>query len=545
MKKSWSLTFYLIFYLPHLLVATDSLNTTAGSDELAHTNVGWIDSPSRRGTLTLVLGCLSTILASTWAVLHLNVPAPTDDWKVKLIRKVKWMTITILFPELVLSKAVCELRLAVADQYAMHTMAKPLDDRIKRKWKTTQIVTFERVFDSWLPRDERDDGIRTVVYQWEWKIDDVGGGLKFLHWLFGLEKHADEVNSMGNTQSPGRYNNGDIQDKIGQGEIQVVAGPRVCEYKVIRTWTLLHSYYLNMGGLHISSLNDITTNRHFDKYDPVTNGRPTFPLTTHSISDGNLSLLEHITLDKADIEDKSKADWLVKTFAILQIGWLFIEVIARRASKLPLTQLEIATTAFTVTAIFTYAANWWKPKDVNSPTILKGPTKIPSNEDNRLKSVFWTQLDPVRHSITIHDKRVKNDLVWGTGIFSGILAASSLLFGCIHCLAWNFEFPTKAEHLLWRGASITTAFLPGLALGMKYLFGRFRYRRRGGPQEMIQEMIMRIHVAYISMIVSIIIEVLYSIARLILIAPVFSCLRSVPDAVYNNIVWTSFIPSFS
>lgn len=48
-----------------------------------------------------------------------------------------------------------------------------------------------------------------------------------------------------------------------------------------------------------------------------------------------------------------------------------------------------------------------------------------------------------------------------------ILAFGSLvggiLFGAPHCLAWNFQFPTFFEQMLWRICSIITTFIPLIA----------------------------------------------------------------------------------
>lgn len=45
-----------------------------------------------------------------------------------------------------------------------------------------------------------------------------------------------------------------------------------------------------------------------------------------------------------------------------------------------------------------------------------------------------------------------------------IMAASALVFGGLHCLAWTFEFPTQAELVLWRVASVVSTILPGVSL---------------------------------------------------------------------------------
>lgn len=47
-----------------------------------------------------------------------------------------------------------------------------------------------------------------------------------------------------------------------------------------------------------------------------------------------------------------------------------------------------------------------------------------------------------------------------------LMAVLSFLFGGLHCLAWNFEFPTRTEQTCWRVASLASAILPVVALGL-------------------------------------------------------------------------------
>lgn len=98
----------LLLFLSFVL-AVNAQNTTAG------VTVGWEAGPNGRGTLSLVWGCVLTIFACTWTVLHLNVPGLDERWWWILLRKIKWMAITILFPEFIFSKAVCDLRLALEE----------------------------------------------------------------------------------------------------------------------------------------------------------------------------------------------------------------------------------------------------------------------------------------------------------------------------------------------------------------------------------------------------------------------------------------------
>jgi hypothetical protein len=56
---------------------------------------------------------------------------------------------------------------------------------------------------------------------------------------------------------------------------------------------------------------------------------------------------------------------------VAQISWLLLSVIVRAATHLPISQLEICTSAFGLLSIATYFANWSKPKDVGTPIRFK------------------------------------------------------------------------------------------------------------------------------------------------------------------------------
>jgi hypothetical protein len=113
-------------------------NSTASTTNSADVKVGWQDGPNQRGTSTLVWNSLSTAIACTWTILHLNVPRQSDSVWIKVCRKAKWMIITILFPEFVFSKAICELQMAVDDLEAM----KKKDNLINWRWTLVVVCNF-------------------------------------------------------------------------------------------------------------------------------------------------------------------------------------------------------------------------------------------------------------------------------------------------------------------------------------------------------------------------------------------------------------------
>lgn len=189
------------------------------------------------------------------------------------------------------------------------------------------------------------------------------------------------------------------------------------------------------------------------------------------MSRGLITQLPKIT--EEEIKDKSKEDILVKLFALGQIVWLIIDLIARKASGLSSTLLEIAALSFSTCAIFTYLLLLGKPKDVREPTKTFLSGQLDDDDKNQLlwlntTSFFRNAFLPKR--IAIPKETIGNDMCnpearlgylkveihWHVtaediGFFLG-----AVTFGAVHCLAWNFAFPTRAEQILWRTTSVYT-----------------------------------------------------------------------------------------
>ena len=72
------------------------------------------------------------------------------------------------------------------------------------------------------------------------------------------------------------------------------------------------------------------------------------------------------------IKDKSKADNVGKSLAILQALWMLVQCMARAAAHLPLTFLELNTLAHVICALLMYLLWMDKPYDVRDPVVLKG-----------------------------------------------------------------------------------------------------------------------------------------------------------------------------
>lgn len=216
-----------------------------------------------------------------------------------------------------------------------------------------------------------------------------------------------------------------------------------------------HGFYVNMGGLVVDA-----------------GGRKRFPVTYRQI----LGLLDRgaLTLpaiSKNEIKDKSKADGLAKTLSCIQAGWLVVQCIGRAEQHLPISTLELTTLVFVMNSLLVYALWWYKPTDVEVPTVLCIEDKTEEElrdligRDALLWDGFFTGKG---EEDIIQAQRIYNDSDLPPGVVDGpavyFITAVTMAYGALHCAAWNFHFPTALERTLWRICSVLSIFV--LPIGM-------------------------------------------------------------------------------
>jgi len=121
-----------------------------------------------------------------------------------------------------------------------------------------------------------------------------------------------------------------------------------------KCWSLTQCFYALMGGLAV--------NLPFNHNKRVT-------LTAEGVR-----LLSFFgvcpSIERRQIQDKSKADWFAKSVVCLQAGWLVAQVLGRLIIRLPISFLEINTCGHVVCAFTLYLLWWTKPLDVEHPNLL-------------------------------------------------------------------------------------------------------------------------------------------------------------------------------
>ncbi|KAJ7151302.1 hypothetical protein C8R43DRAFT_1190704 [Mycena crocata] len=199
-------------------------------------------------------------------------------------------------------------------------------------------------------------------------------------------------------------------------------------------------------------------------------------------------------VEAEDIEDKSKDDVLSKGVILVQGLWFTTQCIACVQQGLPVFELEVATLAFAVVNIFIYALWWRKPLDVQR-LILVGPkeqvptTKSVLDDQKSVEKFPEAAAEPWHGNIW---SGLRGALTGNYGEYDNPASYTSIpsfwssdkawqekfhhmfyieclvgtIFGCIHCAAWNADFPSTKEMWMWRSTALVVAVIPGLVAGI-------------------------------------------------------------------------------
>ncbi|KAF8642798.1 hypothetical protein AX16_009431 [Volvariella volvacea WC 439] len=335
-----------------------------------------------------------------------------------------------------------------------------------------------------------------------------------------------------------------------------------------RGWTRTHGFFVQMGGLV--------------QLQPNSGYRV--------ICD--LSGLEGVQLPRIpekEIKDHGKGDLLAKAIVVLQTTWFVAQCIARRVAGLVLTEIELVTLAFATLNVITYGLWWDKPLNIEYPIYfdekgnrIDGPEEVKS-ESEGVWSWFrnvWGNMDGyslLEGGNEFHRQGVMKT-IWKKGIEAPFLAAFSplwnmmtdegdnratsvhpfyaaemngdthgfaiiygaaigVLFGGLHLIGWEFEFPTRTELWLWRASSLVLTVTPlvlAIAVAFELLSGKTGSHALDqfcgfGAQAFL----------YLTIILG---PPLYFGARIVILFLAFFTLRDLPDSAYQNVRWTDYIP---
>jgi len=106
-----------------------------------------------------------------------------------------------------------------------------------------------------------------------------------------------------------------------------------------------------------------------------------------------------------------------------------------------------------------------------------------------------------------------------------------VIFGGVHCIGWNFIYPTPFELHLWRGASLAITCIPVVVAPIDYVLENFKLDKGFGKAVRLT----------LDLIMTILLFV-YVPARLLLIAQALVLLRDQPQSAFFPVDWSKYIP---
>ena len=115
-----------------------------------------------------------------------------------------------------------------------------------------------------------------------------------------------------------------------------------------------------------------------------------------------------------------------------------------------------------------------------------------------------------------------------------LLLALASVFGGIHCLGWNFSFPSYLQQMLWRTASLSVAIVPLIAIPIDIFVAVIRKRILHPPEVL----------SFALALVNTVSLPIYAAARLILLGQAIELLRHLPPTALKAVDWAQFYPRF-
>lgn len=166
------------------------------------------------------------------------------------------------------------------------------------------------------------------------------------------------------------------------------------------------------------------------------------------------------------LENLDRGGTIVKLLALLQVGHLIVQLIARQVAHLPSSQLEITALAYSISSFAVYLLFWGKPQGVEIYQTVEA-TRMPTRDEvvaiaKRAPDTWWKSLHtpdemlkytPLPNDAIQYPSKNKQERSWG-------IVLCGVLFGCVHLVAWNFQFHTSWERIAWRTCSVVTSVLP-------------------------------------------------------------------------------------
>ncbi|KIK53949.1 hypothetical protein GYMLUDRAFT_249983 [Collybiopsis luxurians FD-317 M1] len=524
-----------ITHLHDLAVQSTTTVVEAGSTPSSVTSSQCNDINNCRTLLQIVWSCVSVLIACTWISVHPNIPGPDDSsWKA-FRRKIGLMIIALIAPEML-------VLWATRQWFA----ARKLSERYPGWTRTHAFFALMGGFA--LYEGKKCISVLRFIPPEPFSIQNIMFGPTKSPILIHFEnlEHCTVINDnspsihndstlvpltaeTGTSSNDGFEHHSTAEDEAELEDFCSVALPVAVNYDnpftrdsdgvaiVTSTDSDLkpgaQTEELNDHHLGNPNPEEELSNHHSIKTTPYIAGKlaecdPATEFDQRSFA-AHLNLIGRIS--EIQIKDRSHSDSFSKLIAVMQTTWFVVQLFARWAEGLPVTELEVMTLAFAAMNVLIYFFWWDKPQGVGCPVCIvrksidedvldqPGASVQPKEGwiatawswfQNILENVlevvcrFWKQtfkdmlLDilsipsitivfltdfvgmiaiviledngRIRESKMVSSFERTTKLEPKNAQDKFITYGAAVMFGAIHCAAWTSKFPSTAEEVLWK-----------------------------------------------------------------------------------------------
>jgi hypothetical protein len=312
---------------------------------------------------------------------------------------------------------------------------------------------------------------------------------------------------------------------------------------------------------------------------------------------------QRLDMAKDEVYDKSKGDHLTKLLVLVQTSWFIAQCVARWATNLYVTELEVITLAFACLNFFTYGLWWNKPQNMKVAipihTFTRPSRRHGARQNPPLQTQSSSSTDPEK--IAQFPRKWERYIeVFGRKLFKGIvfilispmiyllvvfragaaMANSTkrpdsenknyfgnyefyssengsqikavvpaclvgLLFGGVHLIpVWLSHFISAGIRTAWMACAIWIIGQPVVFLFLKGLHELYWHYKPADHDPMSKKLAMAILLLFLTLFYTVLPFgfISYPIIRLILVGIAFGNLGSLPSSAYQSVDWSSFLP---
>lgn len=141
-------------------------------------------------------------------------------------------------------------------------------------------------------------------------------------------------------------------------------------------------------------------------------------------------------------------------------------------------------------------------------------------------SAYDTEVKEVSFAMIFYSEDAGVKPLLGTSSIAGAL------FGAIHCLAWNFSFPSRVEQVMWITVSLGVVGSCAVTLLYVLCFGPWI-----GHLFQVNRVLFYLSITPFAMA-----SIVYPVARITLLVLAITSLRSLPPSALDTIDWVEFAP---